>query len=933
MTLKRCVTVILSISLLSSLLAAQVNYSAADINENNKISEENYFDESYFHFLDEHRNDKRSEEEIKTNISAKLSTEPIVFDVNVANDGLYTFGMSYKAADSNFSDYKVSLKTDGEYQYQSAKEFVFPRMWTDADKIRVDGNGNQFAPEQVQYDNYYLNFAYDSLSETDGRFLVWLSSGRHSVEISLSDYAMDLEYVVFGKPDVLENYTAPNESDCYKGNAIIIEGEKAALKSSHFLAAKADNSTTSISPYNAEKSLVNYIGGGNWKTSGDTITWITPEVPAGYYKIGFSFRQNTVIGGKTYRTLRIDGKIPFAEAASIGFKYNDTWQKSVFADENENPYLIYLSEGKHEISLSVTSGEISLVSSKLSSAVSELASLYLDINMITGESVDIYRDYELFKQIPDMEERLKTIKLALNEAADMLIKITGSKSGSNYSVIKNMVEVIDQMNDNKFEAHRYKNYYYTNYCSVSSVFQELKNMPLELDKIVLSSPEQEKIFDKSSFTDNLKFSVKRFLASFSNDYTSVSALEDSEDKSVTIWVNWGRDQAQVLNSLVERTFTSETGIPVNIKLVNASLVQATLSGRGPDVVLQHPRSEPVNLAMRGLLYNLSDFNDCDNVITRFQEGATEPYYYKNGLYALPDTQTFFMMFARTDILKKLNIKIPETWDEFNEAAKLLARHNMNIWLQVNTVMDAATNGGVGSTNLFPSLLLQRGLSLYEDGGKKTTLTDAKVMEVFSTWSDYYSKMKFPKTMDMYNRFRTGTTPLAICSYTMYTTLKVAAPEIDGFWTMTKLPGTKREDGTISHASSGGGTGCAIMKNAKNPQSAWEFLKWWTDTETQMLYSNEVESILGAAGRVALSNVEALSGLAWDNGFAENITSAWKEVREIPEFPGSYYLSRSIYQSFWKVVNNNENSKDMLLKYGKEADDEIARKWDQYTNRN
>lgn len=932
MKIKRCVAVILSISILSSLLMIQGNVSASTTDTKTVVSEENYSDASYYQFLNIHEDDIKANESIKVDVSAKLSTESMISEVIVETDGLYTFGMSYKSGDSNFSDYEVSLKIDGEYQYESAKEFVFPRMWKDADKVRVDGNGNQFAPEQIQYEDYYLNFAYDTLSEADGRFLIWLSAGKHNIEIALADYVMDLEYIVFGNPDKVENYVEPNKSEYYTGAPIIIEGEKAELKSSHFLAAKADNSTTAVSPYDAEKSVVNYIGGGNWKKSGDTITWTTSEIPAGYYQLGFSFRQNAVIGGKTYRTLRIDGEIPFAEATAIGFEYSDTWQKNIFSDKNNKPYFIYLSEGSHQISLTVTSGDISAVSSKLSLAVTELGSLYLDINMITGETVDIYRDYELFKQIPDMDERLNRIKKALNDAADLLVEITGSSSGSQYSVIKNMVEVINQMNDNKFEAHRYKDYYYTNYCSVSSVFQELKNMPLELDKMVLASPDDNNIFKKTNFFENLGFSVKRFLFSFIEDYTSISDSGSSSNKSVTLWVNWGRDQAQVLSSLVERTFTAETGIPVNIQLVNASLVQATLSGKGPDVFLQHARSEPVNLAMRGLLYDLSDFDDCDEVITRFQNGATEPYRYKNGLYALPDTQTFFMMFARTDILKKLNIQIPETWDEFDEVAKLLARHNMNVWLQVNTVMDAATNGGVGSTNLFPSFLLQNGLSLYEEDGSKTTLTNPEVMKVFSDWSDYYSKMKFPKTMDMYNRFRTGTTPLAICSYTMYTTLKVAAPEIDGLWTMTAIPGTIREDGTLSRASSGGGTGCAIMKTAKNPESAWEFLKWWTDTETQMLYSNEVESILGAAGRVALSNVDALLGLDWDKGFVDSITSAWEEVREIPEYPGSYYLSRSIYQSFWKVVNNNENSKDMLLKYGKEADDEIARKWEQYTNR-
>ena len=82
----------------------------------------------------------------------------------------------------------------------------------------------------------------------------------------------------------------------------------------------------------------------------------------------------------------------------------------------------------------------------------------------------------------------------------------------------------------------------------------------------------------------------------------------------------------------------------------------------------------------------------------------------------------------------------------------------------------------------------------------------------------------------------------------------------------------------------------------------------------------------------MSNVESFKGLSWNEGMLEQLLKAWDNVQEVPEYPGSYYISRSIYQSFWNVVNDNQNTKDMLMKYGKEADDEIDRKWKQYTNR-
>lgn len=873
-----------------------------------------------------------TETDIVVEVRTELKTDQsVTVDFTSPKEGYYYVGLDYKATDVSFEKIEFELMIDQSFPDESAKNLVLPRMWMNSES-RTDMMGNEFAPRQIPYDDFCFNHVYVSDVNHSEKYRIRIGQGQHTATLHLKSGEMEVSSLKFGATKEIAGYREPKDSQkYYSGEPIILEGEDACIKSSYFLSGKTDASTVRVSPYSAEKNVVNFIGGGNWKSEGDTLFWKTPELKEGYYQIGFSFRQNAIIGGKTYRCLEIDHKVPFKQAEEVGFSYDDSWQNSYFADEEGNPYLVYFSQGSHLISLSVTSGEIEKVRNILSKAVSDLGALYVDITMITGDNVDMYRDYDLFSQIADMEDRLKTIKTDLNSAAESLKEITGQKSGSHYSVIKNMVQVINQMLDNRYDAHRYKSYYYTNYCSVSSVLQELRNMPLDLDKIALTAVGQEKPFDMPSFFEQMKFSVKRFLVTFVKDYNSVSSATGK--KAITVWVNWGRDQAQVLSSLIHSSFVAETGINVNLQLVNASMVQAVLSGNGPDCFLQHARSEPVNLAMRGVLYDLSQFDDCEQVLKRFQEGADIPYRYNGGLYALPDTQNFFMMFYRTDILKQLNLPVPKTWNEFNRVSKILLQNNMSVWLPNNKATDAAqVNAGVGSNNIFPTLLLQNGISLYDDDGKQTNLLSSEAMEVFELWTDYYRKMKFPVTLDFYNRFRTGTTPLGISTYSLYTTLKVAAPEIDGLWEFSALPGVETGDGNIVNYSSGGGTGCAILKSSENPDLAWEFLKWWTREDTQLSFSNDVESILGPAGRVTLSNVEAIKGLQWDDGMLDRLLEAWENVREIPEYPGSYYVSRSIYQSFWNVVNDSQNPKDMMMKYAKEANDEMARKWKQYTNR-
>ena len=869
----------------------------------------------------------------KAEISKIVSGEAVTFNVQVSKEGTYNIGMSYKALGNGIQPIEISLEIDGKAPFPDAKKLSFPRMWTNEEGKRVDGLGNEFTAKQIPYDDFYFNLALDVTKNTADPYQVDLSAGIHNVKIIPVTGEFELEYFSFVSPETTPNYLKPeNYGNFYSGKPIIIEGEDAYLKNSYWLGTKTDNSSIIVTPNDTKKSLINYIGGSSWKTQGDSITWKTPKLTAGYYSIALSFRQSAVLGGKVYRSLKIDGKAHFAETESIGFAYNDGWQQIILVDQNNEPYEFYFSEGEHDISLSVSLGAIGEVCNYLDDAVADMGSIYSEMTMITGETVDIYRDYELFAQIPNMESRLKAIQENLIAADKKMQEATGETSGSQAAVIKNAERVVDSMLNNRHTAHRYKSEYYTRYTALAATLGEMRDMPLDIDKIALVSPTETKPFETKGFFSQLLFSTQKFFVSFVQDYNNISGtFEDSEP--VTVWVSWGRDQAQVLNSLARSSFTKQTNINVDVQLVNATIIQAVLSGKGPDVILQQSRSEPVNLAMRGVLYDLSEFDDLDEVLGRFQQDAEIPYKYKNGLYALPDTQVFYVMFYRKDILEQFGLAVPKTWDEFKEITILLARRNLQIWMPNNVATSMAqVNVGIGSINLFPTLLMQKGLDIYSEDGKKTNLTDSDVIVAFNEWTDYYRKLRVPKTLDFYNRFRTGVAPIGISAYTTYATIKAAAPEIDGLWGVAPIPGTLLEDGSVSQVSTGGGTGCAILSSTKNPKNAWEFLKWWTDSETQLSYSNEIESLLGPTGRIAVSNIEAFKGMSWDSEMLVSILEAWSQVREVSEYPGSYYVSRSLYQSFWNVVEKNENPKDMLLKYGEQANKEIQRKWKQYENR-
>ncbi|MEE1075166.1 MAG: extracellular solute-binding protein, partial [Acutalibacteraceae bacterium] len=343
-------------------------------------------------------------------------------------------------------------------------------------------------------------------------------------------------------------------------------------------------------------------------------------------------------------------------------------------------------------------------------------------------------------------------------------------------------------------------------------------------------------------------------------------------------------------------------------------------------LLSQSRTEPVNLGMRGALYDLKNFEDYEDVLKRFQKGAEIPYLYKNACYALPDTQLFFCMFYRKDIFENLGLEVPKTWDEFIKTSAVIQRNNMEIYIPYTQIATSTVvNQGIGILNLYPTLMQQSGLSLYNKDRTATTLSSADAINVFEYWTRMYSDYKFVKESDFYNRFRMGLMPLGISAYSTIFTLEEMAPEVQGKWAIAPVPGFSEQSNTIA----GGGGGCSIVQKSPNKESAWEFLKWWTSADTQFEYSNRVESILGLVGRISTSNVEALNRMDWDKDQLKILNEQWAKVNELEEIPGSYYVIRALDQAYWAVINNKMNAMDALSYWSDSADDEIERKCREY----
>lgn len=855
--------------------------------------------------------------------------DKIELTVDIPTDSLSWIVLTYKSLKKQ--DIEVAALVNGNAPFSESEKIVFPAHYCDDGEVRIDGNGNEFAPEQILSQDYAEIPCRDYSGEYLSPYAFYLTEGEQKITLIINEGSINVKKIAFVTPENVNEY-AINKNELLNAqkidDIITLEGEDAYLKSSASLISLSDDSSNDVNPSSATKAVINYIGGSNWSGANDTLEWKFHVENEGYYRLGFLYRQNMVLGGISYRHLKIDRKTLFKESEQIKFKYGTEWEYMDYSNDKED-YYIYLSKGDHTLSLSVTAGELTDIYRQLKEVTSDLGDLYIDITMVVGETVDISRSYELFNQIPQFNERLKDASDRLKAISHDLEVLQEKKGGSNVSTIGNAIETINKMYENPYSAHKYKTAYYSSYTNLSALLGTLTDMPLDIDRIFIIGNDADFKKPMANFFERLSFGFMRFINSFAGDY-NLDAEEQEE--ALNIWVNWGRDQTQVLDSLIQSDFVKNEKIPVNVKLVNASLIQAILSGDGPDIMLQMSRTEPVNLAMRGALVDLTQFEDYNEVMSRFTSDAHIPYSYNGGVYALPDTMSFYLMFVRTDIFEELGLKVPETWQEFIYALTILQHNNLQASLPYTQIVDSTTvNVGVGGLTLYPTMLLQNGLGLYNEELTQSTLTYESQMGVFTQWSELYTKYKVPVTMDFYNRFRIGSAPLGIAPYTLYTQLKAAAPEIDGRWEVCLIPGTADKNGKINHISAGSGAGCAITKLSDNPDNAWKFLKWWTQDETQLKYSESLESLLGPLGRVASANVEALKKMVWDDEMLDILNNDIDTVVQIPEVPGGYYTARGIDQAFWNVVEQNENPTDMLLEWGNVVDREIKRKQLEFAN--
>ena len=857
----------------------------------------------------------------------------VSWTVNIPETGVYNIKMIYEALESNTNDVEFSLLIDGESPYATASRITLSKRWINESEIKQDSRQNDIRPGQISTPCWQETPREDIDGLFNEPLEFYMEAGEHTITFESEKAEFAVKSFTFYQYEAPAAYTAPSDSDLTQaqGQKITLEGETAAYKSSRTLYPTSDKSsylTSSANGSSPTKTRYNTIGSGSWTQSTQTVTWEFNVDKAGYYKIGIRGRQDQMRGMYSNRRLYVNGEVPCLEANQIKFYYDTDWSITTPKSENGDDLYFYLQAGTNTISLEAVPGEIGEIMGNLDELVYNINSYYRQIRQITGPDPDEYNNYMIDTAIPSIVPDFKEYAKTLRDKKAEIEKLSGS-GGTEAETLEKMAIVLDKCIKKPDLIPEMMSQIKDNITSVSSFVNQYREQPLEVDMIEVVTSDQDFTSCDKSFFGSLGFGFKGFIGSFFEDY---NALSEEDESAMECWVMLGRDNAEALQQLISSEYNPTAKTKINLKLVQGGIVEATFAGKGPDLALFMGGDFPIQLAARGVLTDLTTFSDFDEVKTRFADDATVLYQYNGGTYGLPCDQTFPMLFYRSDILSEYGIDPAtdlNTWDGLLNCLPTLQRN----YLEVGLILPVMTSTG-GTTqvsaitepgNTFAMLLLQQGLNYYNNEQTKTTFDTQEAVNAFDTWTKFYTTYSFQQTYDAFTRFRTGDMPVVIQNYTFYNQLSVAAPEIKGCWGFQPVPGTVQEDGTINHAANSNGSGAIIFTKAADQEGAWDFIKWFTSTDAQVKYGNNIESILGTMGRYATANEEALQQLSWTTSEVNLLLDQLNSQVEIPIIPASYGVTRNVMNAFRAVVNDYDNARDTLFWYNKDINDEITRK--------
>lgn len=849
------------------------------------------------------------------------------FDVTVPAEGEYTLAFD-SAAPPDAAAPEGQMRVDGAFPDRGLERVIFPVYYRNStDVFPKDRYGNDPLIRQVRDTRWATTAARDVNFSEPYPLRIRLAAGEHRFEFTLTEGALYLGSIYVSAftpyPDYADYVAAQSGSDTTRF-LLTLEAEAPAYKNDTS-ARPAASLSLSVTPYDTYCQLMNTMGGESWNKSGSAVYYEFSVPQDGFYAITLRALQNTRSNFTVFRRITVNGEVPFAEFNMIPFRYTTDWVDVRLG--GDTPYRVFLRQGVNLLGIEATNAPYLSAMDTIQEALLDINALALEIRRLTGNQRDPFKEWVISDYIPDIEARLNAIAQNLIDDKETLLAIDPTGASPEILTYQMAIDNLLFLAANPDEIPVYMSRFSEGTGSAAQLLGTLlpllQNQPLALDKIYIHSPDLALETPALPFTTAVFEDFKRFLHSFQPDpYRTIGAGENE----VEVWVNRPRQYVNLMQLMADSSFTAETGIQVKFSIMpdEGKLVLANAASMQPDVALGVSMHIPYELAIRNALYDLRSFPDFDSFIRIFAPGSLLGYIINDSVYAIPETQNFWVTYYRHDILDSLGIPVPHTWDEVLEILPELQRYGMNY----NTPLSTGS-GQKGYIATVP-YLFNYGAELYGDGGFATGLQSDEAVAAIRFMADSFTIYGMPlTTVSFYQDFRYGTLPLGISDSADYIKLMTAAPEIGGLWDIDLYPATVLADGTERRYTTGSAQTGMVFRNTDQPEAAWEFLKWWMSSETQ---SDFQEQLILNYGREYLwfsANLEAFSRLDIPEEHRAVILEQWQWMQEPVRLPGGYMQERELSNVWNRIVFNGANPRVAIDRSVLIINREITRKMEEF----
>lgn len=849
-------------------------------------------------------------------------------NIEAPETALYWIGFDYLSYDESILPIEFSLKIDGEYPFYETRNLNFETTWVQSEGVSLDRYGNEIVSmpsKLIQWETKYLG---DSSYRYAVPLKVELEKGSHELEIHVSEGSFLLGNVTLYAPEKVPEYTGSPEAP---GEALItIQGENFYLRNDSSIHATSEYDGA-LYPLSSAETVLNTVDGDSFKTAGQSVTWQFDVIADGYYYIAMNYRQSDKNSFPVFVDWRIDGEIPNTAFQSYPVKSATKYTTRPLKDTDGNNLSVYLTKGTHTISATISAENLCYVLEKVDEIMNGINDLSLEVTKVAGTNKDKYRDLKLTRYIPDVQDRLYGWVDQLYALAEFATQFVDAKDAEDVAAFGYLIIAAKQLKTLGDEPDELIYRVAELSTSVNSINTQIANFVdlindnnLSIDRIYIYQ-ENAKLPKKLNIFRQAGMSIQRFGHSFFG--TSYSA-SNTDASHLQVWVNRPRQYVEIMQKMIDEQFTAQTGIQVDLSIMTdpQKLVLANASGDTPDIATGINYSIPFELGIRGALVDLTKFDNYKEVFGRYSEGILVSSVIDDGLYSLPETMNFYVMFYRTDILEKLGLAAPDTMDDLIGMLPDLQMRGLNVYYPTASMLVMRNFHGT------TPLLFQYGGALYGETAQEIEVNNENSIEGLTALTELFTLYNLPVDIpNFYQHFRNGDLPIGIADFNAYNLIKNAAPEIANSWSIALVPGVvDPETGEIYRYMSGGAESTVMFASDETrEQQAWQFMDWWSSADVQAEFGQMLQIMYGDEYIWPTANIEAFGKLPFPTAHKDIIMEQAQHILEAPRLLGSYMMEREISNAFNDIVVNGYTLRSRIDKAVKTVERETERKLEEF----